>query len=330
MKNEKRTKHHKRDPELEEILGTLEHVLGQAETNAPPELPKDEYPIVFIMGCARSGTTLLCQYLAKVTGFAYPTNLLSRFYYAPYLGSLIQKVLYDLDVKGELLGSLKQENDFTSHLGKTKGPMAPHEFWFFWRRFFNFSETQFLSDEELETVDVAGFYQGLQSICTVHNSPLVLKGAIMNWNIGFLADVFKNAYFIHIKRDVFSNAKSLFNARLEFFGEKEEWYSFKPPEYEMIKSLEPEEQVVAQVIYSNNAIHEGLKVLEQGRHLTVSYDDFCQNPAGVVESLFKLMSLPKPSVKHIKFEPSTAKGFMSEEEKKIMTFSAKYSHLAVS
>jgi hypothetical protein len=294
MQNSKRLEHHRKNQELEKTLGILERILSKAESEACPRLATGQYPIIFIMGCARCGSTLLHQFLANTKVFAYPTNLLSRFYYSTYIGSLIQQVLYDFDSKGELLGELKDTLDYSSSLGKTSGPFAPHEFWYFWRRFFHFHDIQQLNDSELATVDGDTFKSEIYNICQSFNAPLVMKGMIMNWHIPYLHDLIDNAYFIHIKRDTKFNAQSLLKARLDFFGTQEEWYSFKPPTYDQLKRLSPEEQVVLQVIHTNDAIANGLSEIPADKQISINYEDFCVDPDMFLENLHTLIGLPQP------------------------------------
>ena len=54
--------------------------LKVAETPLLKEPSPDRRPIILILGCARSESTLLLQLLAESGAFAYPTNFLSRFY----------------------------------------------------------------------------------------------------------------------------------------------------------------------------------------------------------------------------------------------------------
>lgn len=62
--NEKRLSENQRPKLLERDLLYFESLLSPLEVNEIEKLPICEEPIVFIMGCARSGTTLVYQYLA--------------------------------------------------------------------------------------------------------------------------------------------------------------------------------------------------------------------------------------------------------------------------
>src|SRR5699024_10587460 len=138
------------DGEIEAILRLLNDTLADDEADLTHEYNKPKYPVLFIVGNARSGTTLLYQWLASTGLFAYPSNIISRFYNAPYIVALIHKMFIDYDKFGELSGDRKLS--FNSTLGKTKGPASPHEFWYFWRRFFEFEDIQKLNDQQLANI----------------------------------------------------------------------------------------------------------------------------------------------------------------------------------
>lgn len=279
MENSLRKKEHQRAGEVEAILKRLEDLIPD---KYPQEIIAD-HPVFFIMGCARSGTTLVTQYLSQHREFCYPSNFISRFYYAPYVGSMLQKLMFDLDSRDELFGFIKERGGFSSNLGKTKGPLAPNEFWYYWRRFLKFGEIQKLEPEQIEDIDKVSFANGLLSIQSVFEKPMFLKGMIANWHIPLLAEVFPNSYFIYVKRDLAFNSQSLLLARERFFGNVDAWYSFKPEEYYELKKLSPVEQVVGQVFYTNRAIDEGLRGLSGKRIIEVKYEEFCENPAKLID-----------------------------------------------
>ena len=280
MDNNSRLNKHKRNHKLELLLKELSEILTPCELELIMDMKNLSYPIVLIVGCARSGTTLLYQYLAQSGSFCYPTNLMSRFYYAPYIGAKINQLLVNLDYNGEILGGGLVSN-YISSLGKTKGANSPHEFWYFWRRFFPFGDKDQLSRDQLANVDRVTFLKELASIQQVFQKTLLMKGLIMNWHIPYLASLSEKIFFIYIKRNIAFNAQSLLMARKEYFGTFDKWYSFKPIEYDSFSESSNEEQVVKQVFFTNQAIEKGLSELDSSRYLVVDYNSFCDNPANI-------------------------------------------------
>jgi len=283
--NMERRVQHRRNPRLEEYLQRINDLLAASETQALAQFTVPQRPVILIVGCARSGSTLLMQWLANLGCFAYPTNLLSRFYRAPYIGALIQQVLTDpeLDFRDELYELHQPGASFSSVLGKTRGVLGSHEFWYFWRRFFPFGEIQYLDDESLAKVDSKTFLAELAAIESAFGKPLAMKGLIVNWNIQFINRTLPKVLFLHIRRTPVLNAQSLLESRKSFFCSIEHWYSFKPPEYESLKSMDPYAQVAGQVYFTNRAISQQLEKIDSTRHLTVEYAEFCRMP----EDLFR-------------------------------------------
>ena len=277
-----------RNEKLEGLLQEINNILEIAEDRILERYHMPRYPVILIVGCGRSGSTLMLQWLAHTGRFAYPTNLLSRFYAAPYIGAKIQQMLTDpqFNFRNEF-ADFHNEIQFSSMLGKTQGTFAPNEFWYFWRRFFPYEEIQYLDAEALRKTNKSKFASELAAIESVFDKPLALKGLIINWNIPFLSSILDKVLFIHITRHPLYNAQSLLEARTSFFGSWRQWYSFKPIEYENLKDLDPYEQVAAQVYFTNRAIEKGLAQIDNSRWIKVSYEEFCKAPAELFNQILK-------------------------------------------
>jgi hypothetical protein len=274
MLNQNRSETYKRSAEVEKILGELSDIMSVSSSQKENALEESQHPNVYIVGCARSGTTVLHQLLVKALDFCYPTNLLSRFYASPYAGALIQKLMVDLDDKEELLGGFR-EFGLESKLGKTKGPLSPHEFWYFWRSHFAVNELGYIdspTDAQINT-----FLKGLNSIKVVFDKPLILKGMIANNALAELVQANSQDKVIFMKRKLATNALSLLNARKDFYEDINQWYSFKIADKIDINANNPYEQVVLQVEYTNRLVEEELQKLPQEKVYWIDYEDVSDN-----------------------------------------------------
>ena len=274
-----RVKKFKRNDSLEEFLGEINNDLWNTEENLL-NIKEPEYPLIFIMGPHRSGSTLIMQWLANLDTISYPTNLMSRFYKTPIIASKIQLLLTDerYNYRNELR-DFNSGIDFSSENGKTIGALAPNEFWYFWRRFLDFKELDYLpTNELLETVDINTLKSEFAGMVDVFQKPFALKGMILNYNIDFLDKVFEKAIFIYTKRDPLTNIESALKAREKQLGSIDEWYSFKIPEYNELKKLNPYEQVAGQIYHINEALETGLESVVEHKKMTVNYEEFCENP----------------------------------------------------
>lgn len=284
-----RSLEYKRDNRVEEVIMEVASLLG--DTPIQQEFANDN-PIVFIVGCARSGTTLLTQILAAKTEFCYPTNFISRFYYNPYVGALLQYLMFDLDTKNELFGNVtRRDITYRSNLGKTIGALSPNEFWYYWRKYFQFGDIQKIEDNDIRTIDWHGFLNGIRAIQHVYNKPIFMKAMIMNWHIQLLWENVPNCYFVFIKRDLAHNAYSLIQTRKKYFNNIDEWYSFKPEEYDHIMSKSPYHQVVEQVLCTNNAVKNGLVKISNNRSLSISYEDLCNDPGKFLDDIYNMLAI---------------------------------------
>ncbi|MBK8338981.1 MAG: sulfotransferase [Flavobacteriales bacterium] len=279
MEHEKRQEVFKRNERLEDLLNELNGVLGGAESRM--DLPKEpRFPVVFVIGAPRSGTTLLMQWLAATGLFAVPSNLLSRFYGTPYLGGRIQRLLTDpaFNYKDELGDPEQQAVAYESHIGKTKGMLQPNEFWYFWRRFIPNVDPEWITPEQEARIDTAGFRAGVAAIEAAFDRPLATKGIILQYNLAALQRIFPKVLFIHTHRHPFFNIQSLLKARQQYFGEERTWFSVKPKEYQQLKDLDPVQQVAGQVYHTQVGIEVELAGMPRNA-LSIAHEDFCSDPA---------------------------------------------------
>lgn len=277
---EKRSKLFSKNDSLEGLLEELSVLLSPGNLDLLSRYEGEKYSKIFVVGALRSGTTLLTQWLANTGMVAYPTNMLSRFFGAPLVGAKIQQLLTDprYNFRNEIL-DFNSDVNFSSDNGKTKGALAPNEFWYFWRRFLPFDELDYLPPEELrEKANLAGFRDELNALANILEKPFAMKGMIMNQNIPELAEQFEKALFIHIRRDPIFNIQSALEARKRQYGDINTWYSFKIKEYPELKNLDPLESVAGQIAAINRSVEQGIADLPESQKLVVQYEDFCQRP----------------------------------------------------
>lgn len=251
------------------------------------------YPLVLVMGPLRSGTTLFMQWLANTHIVAYPTNLLSRFYQAPIIGSKIQLLLTDsrYNFRDELY-EISHQIDFTSENGKTKGVLAPNEFWYFWRHFLAEPERDVWTDSELhQSFDTNTMLAELTGIMNVFQKPFATKGMLFNYNIPFLDSILDKVLFVQIKREPIANIASVLAARKRQLGSEEKWYSFKIPEYERLHGLDPISQVAGQIHFINKAVNAGMANVATERKLIVDYETFCSSPEAIHSALCEKLNI---------------------------------------
>lgn len=276
---DKRTEQFSRVSDLEALLTELNNNLAGANETYLQDA-EERHSKIFVMGALRSGTTLFTQWLANTGLSAYPTNMLSRFFGAPLVGARIQQLLTDprYNFRDEILDFNSGVN-FSSENGKTRGALAPNEFWYFWRRFLPFADLDYLPPNELRAQgDLPRLREELNALANIFDKPFAMKAMIMNQNIAELAEQFDKPLFVWVHRDPVYNIQSALEARKRQYGDINTWYSFKIREYPQLKELDPLDSVAGQIAAINNAVAAGLAALPEHKKLVVEYEDFCRRP----------------------------------------------------
>lgn len=278
--NQERTNDFKRNIEQEELLEIINNNLLPAEKKLTKEFSSPSLPVIFIVGVPRSGTTLISQLIADHGGFSYISNFLAKFWETPYLGSIIERA-----------AEIRQNKvSYDSNYGNTFYLSEPHEFTYFWEKWFNKGQkVQFLSKKELNKINKEKLRSEIAAIeAGCASGPVIFKNPYWtNLQINFLKEVFPNHIFINATRSPFYVCQSIVNARKKVRGSKEKWWSIKPKEYFEFKNLSWEEQIVRQVYYTKKHIEDSLDNLNSKRVLNISYKELCNNPSYFLDQIIK-------------------------------------------
>ncbi len=275
-----------RNKSLETLLGELNNSLAASDAALDLDCA-EKFSKIFVVGPLRSGTTLFMQWLASSGLVAYPTNMLSRFYGAPLIGAKIQQILTDpqFNFRDEIL-DFSSKMLFSSENGKTKGALAPNEFWYFWRRFLSYTDLDYSSDDDLRAkVNFSRLRDELNGLANIFEKPFALKAMIMNQNLLPLSELFQKAVFVWMKRDPVYNIQSALLARQQQYGNFETWYSFKIKEFPKLNDLDPLHSVAGQIAATNIAIEKTRKTIPPENWLSIPYEDFCDAPALYYEKI---------------------------------------------
>lgn len=279
----------RKNQDLEQCLIRLNRLIENI-VDSEIEAREPLLPVLLLMGCPRSGTTLFLQWLASCGMFGVPSNLLARFYGNPGFGALVQKILVDLD-KEDQLGFKQEAHQFESRLGRSKGATSPSEFWYFWRRYFKHGDTHKLSPLAMTSFDRRGFLSDLAGLENELGRPLAMKGMIANFDIEFLADLSPKFLFVNIKRSPASTVASILRSRRLYCGNEEGWWSFKPPGYHEWLAWSPVEQVAAQVLTMRSCINQSLRNLKSdpARYIEIDHEAFCESPSETADAITGLL-----------------------------------------
>ncbi len=282
-------KTHRLIPELNTVLSEKEKEFYTSEKDIPP---------VFIAGAPRSGTTLLYQILVSAFDIGYIDNIVAKFWEAPLFGLVLTNEIIPF---GE-----RVLTDYESEYGFTKEPYGPHEFGYFWKRWFNYSDVHELSEEELSKINESELETVVYSMDSVLSKPVAFKNAVaVTLQIKYLAELFSDAIVITIERDPLFNAQSILEARFGN-GKPEEWFSAKPKEYRQLKKKNIYEQVTGQVYYCNERISEAKNVIlhseNPARLIELKYEELCEDPNKAMDLVEEKLSKINVKRKNVMFD----------------------------
>ncbi len=281
----------RRNAKLEKYLDDLNGLLAATEIEAiARKRAHPKYPVIFIVGAPGSGTTLVMQWLAATGLFSYPSNLIARFFKAPYLGAKIQRMLTDpeLSYREEvMLPGADNEEFFSSDLGQTRGLFAPNDFSAFWDHLYGRNGNLDHCIEDSSGLDVPYALSELAAFESVLERPLVFKATQLCLQISFLSSMLPNALFFFVRRHPYFTAQSIYRARQRMFGDPARWFSYKIPQYARLTTQSAFKQVAGQVYHTNRLIEEQLEQLPAARRIDIDYDTFCAAPKRVWQKVNK-------------------------------------------
>jgi hypothetical protein len=276
----------KPNAELDSLIAQLRNLIEPVQAACNGNFEKPSKPVLGIVGAPRVGTTIASQLLAATGAFTYPTNFLSRFAYAPMIGAIIQRMLFEpkFDLHEEL-HDIQTKPSSSSFLGKTVGALDVNEFYHFWRRFFPVYEPGFLTKQQLQGVQVEKLRAEIASVEDVFEKPFMSKAKMIQHNIDFFAKRLPEVVFIYIKRQPRYAMQSILMSRRRYYGNDTLWWSVKPRHYNELVTMNPFQQIAGQVYCTDCDIESALSSLDDHRKLEVTYESICEDTAGFLSQV---------------------------------------------
>jgi len=266
--NTDRLSAYKKDSSEEDFLKSLNQSLLSFEKNSDYE--KKAFPWIFVTGLPRSGTTLLMQSLATAFDFSFVNNFVARFWDAPVSAARMSKIL---------LGNKRFCSAFESDFGKSKGLEDVHEWSYFWINHLKYSRNENFNRLEAKTeIDWLEIQNILNGITAVYNKPFLNKALHPAKYIDEFLKINSNILFIHIERDFLENCQSILNAREQYYGDKNKWWSLIPDNFKEIKDLNYHAQIPEQLGALSREMKSDLNKHAKGKFMSLKYDDYCSDP----------------------------------------------------
>jgi hypothetical protein len=256
---------------LPKALGFLRALELQALRESAGRIPRSAPP-VFIVGSPRTGSTLFYQLLTQRFRVGYVSNLAALFFKSLSVGIRLHQHIF-----GD-----RPHNSFTSYYGRTAGWAAPSECGKFWYQWFP-DDRHFVSADEWRPGRYARLRDTLAVISQTLRTPFVFKNLTCGQRLQVLPRIFPEARYLFIVRDPLHTAESILARRQRNGGDKQQWSSVRPSNFQDLAELPYPVQVAAQVYWTGRQIREDLSRLPADRSLTIRYEDLCSDVTGELD-----------------------------------------------
>lgn len=223
---------------------------------------------VFIVGPPRAGTTLVFESLVTKFRCAFFSNIAHRLDRTPVAATM----LWSKQIRS-------WQGRFTSDYGHIPGWSSPNEGGRFWSRW--------LPEDGAKHVRTSEIQETIGHVSAILGAPFVSKNVMLATQMNLLDTLFPGCLFVHCRRNVIDNARSILRARLHDCGPDGlgNWVSVKPPGWRQFESAPPSAQAVAQIELVHQAIGNAASRLGPDRVVDVQYESLCDSPRQVMSSI---------------------------------------------
>ncbi|MEM7129384.1 MAG: sulfotransferase [Chloroflexota bacterium] len=273
------------------IASPLDLLLQPLESRQYRKASSANLPLIFVCGAPRTGTTLASQVLIRHLPVTYFNNLTAMFPRSP----IVINQLF-----GRFLTSA-QHIDFKSYYGKTNGFAGPNDALYIWDRWFGTDRS--IIPTEIDEPMVQRMTQFFGAVEEAWGRPLINKNNSLNTFAHLVAEVFENAYFVCMTRDPVYHAQALYRARNDIHGDPSLAYGIHLPDDNRDDSnKDPLEDVCDQVIFHAQMVRDQFARIGPERFLVVSYENFCQDPASIVEKIGQVLPVGTHDAQRLRAE----------------------------
>lgn len=261
---------------------------------------------IFIIGCPRSGTTLILNIMACHEEFAWVSNYLDRLPF--HLRTSKLNKLYDLPYIGKylyLFRTGKESSELPSCSIRRYLP-APLEPWSFWNAYLsNFQWKQGgetppkrRTSEDISSEEIRDIRNAIHSICRYQGKKFFLSKYTDFPRIQYLLQAFPDACFVHITRDgravAASYLEKIEKGPFQTWSEREWWIQGwpKPWRDEWIQKFNtPLSFVAFQWKFFVNEIWKDAKTITKETYMEVKYEDIIKYPVSTILDILEFCGL---------------------------------------
>lgn len=259
-------------------LRTLNAALADEDDRLTAGFHRPAYPVTFLIGLPRAGKTLFHQAVATALDIGYVSNLLNKFWRAPYLGACLER-----DVLREA-----PQSSFQSHYGNTSGAGEPGEWGWFWQHWLGLEEGRHHLPPD---ADLSPLLRKLAAVEAAKRRPLLFNNMYAVSNLALLHGRLDRILVIDKPRDPYWVCSSIINARVARNGDIATHFANRPREMPHLAAAgDPVEEVVLQVKALLAEISAIYRLVGPDNIFTVDHDCFLSEPGQVLAELRQFWS----------------------------------------
>jgi len=249
-------------------IDLLNGAMAAEDDRLTREFGPPEKPVVIVFSQPRGASTLFQQLAISCLDIGYISNLLARFWRAPYLGAQLEQSVRDPEYV----------SNFGSRYGNVAGAQEPHEWGWFWRHWLKLGGDETYCPQSVQ-IDSGGLLGKLGALEAVVGSSLLIDSIYAITNFDLLVSLLPRVVVVRLRRDLYYICNSHLNARLSRHGDIGAFYGHRPKNIEEILAIEdPVEQVVAQVKASEQEMLKTLKPFGAEGVFDMAYSDLVAKP----------------------------------------------------
>ena len=250
-----------------ELMQSLRRLLRLPETFAVRTLRmRNKYPPLFIVGAPRSGTTVVTQHIINSLRFGYFPNISKAHPLACVSHGIMGKARY------------RYQPSYESHYGIIDGPMSPSDGWEIFHRWF----PRYGSPEPLPGARLHELQTIVRMFEMIFRAPFANKNNANSVRIAYLDQVFNDALYIHVTRNLTDTVPSILASRKKHGVQPNEWWGVAPPQFLDRVFVSDLERTTYQVWGIMRWASEALSKISADRQLSIPYESFCMNPSDVI------------------------------------------------
>jgi hypothetical protein len=280
-----------------EAIQAINAALAAEDDRLTREFRAPRFPVTFLVGLPRAAKTAFHQCVHTALDLGCVSNLLGKFWRAPYLGACLER-----EALSDASGSC-----FVSEYGNTSGAHEPSEWGWFWRHWLSLRGDEHYVCRE---VDYSGLVRKLAAVEAAKNRALFFNSVFAMANLPRLLPHLPGALVVYKHRAPFLVCKSVLNARIRRYGDARHMYGHVPfRKAEMEAIADPVEQVVFQVRSILEELEQLRALLPASAILDVDNSAFCRDPRAAIAEFSRFLGSNGIEPGHPRLEAIPDAGF---------------------